>query len=271
MQAALQRSWLPVVAALVALAFSTSAASAQASNDPATMNLPPAEEIYERYIEAIGGRDKGFAIKRKEFRGVYDGEPFENTVILRLWQEYPNKWALRISEPAGRTVNSVFDGEHGWQSVEPGRSMWLEGTKALEMRENAEFYGEANYKERYKSIETLRRAVFRDKECYLVASETHSGRKYIVVFEVDSGLQAGVQAYVTEGAKRLPFTVTYDKYQEFDGIMIPTEITQQIARDGARPSIWKLRDAIFGGDEHDYSAPESMGEPPADDGSASGG
>lgn len=219
--------------------------------------LPTADELFERHIEAIGGRDAVFAQTSRRISGIYTGPPFEFPVRLTIWQDAPNRFHLRLAEPAGATMDVGFDGKTGWRAVSGASAQKLEGQDLAELRQTADFYGEANYSVRYPERQTVGTATLGDKSVYVVAVKTIDGRELFVMFDTETGLFTGTRSKFADpsGAVREMISVI-SEYEDAGGVLYPRRIEQLIGGLEKRITYeYRKVEVDVPDDGHDYSMP----------------
>ncbi len=230
-------------------------------DNAAEEELPKAEDLFERYVEAIGGREKMKEITSRRVDGRYVGRPFNFAARLTLWQEYPNKFHLKIHEPAGVTIELAFDGKVGWER-QPGIGLRLvEGIRLLELRDTADFWGEANWEERYVAMKTLGVVdSFGGQSAYAVHVKTLSGREKLVVFSKETGLYLGTRTMTVSPDTGEPtrFESVLKAYKEFGGVKYPMGMIQRFegGEDGIKIDYAKVE--INSEEKHDFSMPEEL-------------
>ncbi len=231
-----------------------------ATPEKAAAPLPEASEIFERYIEALGGQEKLDGIRNRRITGTYTGDPFQFKASVQVWWEADGRFHQRVSEPAGLRYDLwVVDGMT-WSVVMDGEPTPMGGIQRQELLDTADFHGEANYKNRYKEIETLREAKAGDTPVYIVRAVTHAGRPHTLFFAKDSGLLLGNRVPVTgpNGSMR-DMTVRVQNYKEIaDGVLYPTLFVQDFGSE-APPNRFEFTEIeINVDDEHEYPVPENV-------------
>lgn len=195
-------------------------------------DLPPAEAIFERYVQVIGGWDVLQAVTSRKLEGRLTTRPQRSRAFVTLWQQAPDKFLLRVERPGAETLEIGFDGRIGWRRV--GEQVgYVQGDELARMRDAADFHGEANYKARYRSMETVGEVKYRDQPAYAVRTESVSGKVYLNYFEKETGLLRGVHAMVGEEGQELPMLVELTDYRELGGVLYPFKtIRRQQMPDG---------------------------------------
>lgn len=213
-------------ALLLGVAMTGQAAMAQddAPAEPAAADqeqeLPSAESLFERHIEAIGGKEKVFEIKTRSFAATlkfYQGgnEDPVQTGILRVYAEAPDHLIQEIIFPGVSTTKKYFDGEAGW-TIEQGKAPVAMETEELErFAVGARFYTEADYANHYKSYKTINQQDANGKQIYLVQVEHFSGRQEVLAFDDETGLIIGVAGVRNIQGQQVEYRRSYEDYTDF--------------------------------------------------------
>ena len=248
----------PLIALLLSTLLFSPAASAQ--------ELPSAQALFEDYIEAIGGRENLEGKTKRKMSGRFEGAPFEFPARLTVWQEAPDKLHYRIEEPAGLVIQLGYDGEDAWQGSSRGGYQYITGGMQLQsMIEDADFFGEPNYIERYSEISTRGLFQINGRNTYAVgATFRDDGRSRVLYFDPDSKLIVAMRVFVfdEEGNETL-MTLRYDDYEFFDGVRYPTKVTQEFQGSAGSSIFIYTRVEHEFEDNHDFSAPEGTVRPTA--------
>lgn len=243
--------------------------------EPATdAELPPAEEILNRFIEVIGGKEKMKEIKSLRIDGRYSGRPFKFAARLTLWKEHPNQFHLKIAEPAGETIEMAFDKGDGWERQPGLGARPIEGLRLIEMKDTADFWGEANWEERYVSTQTVGEiANFNGERAYVVHVNAVSGREKMLVFSVESGLYVGTRTLTVHPDTGEPaeYESVLGPYKEFGGVKMPMGMTQRWVNGADSVKIEYTSIEVNPEEKHDFGPPDDLQELPADEGGSKGG
>ncbi|USN99593.1 MAG: hypothetical protein H6810_02710 [Phycisphaeraceae bacterium] len=249
--------------ALLACAAFRAAATPQPGTAPASpaasADLPPAEEIFERYIEAIGGREKIDQIHNRRIEGTFAGEPFEFRASLKIWWEEDGRYHQFVSEPAGLRFNIMRNGDYTWVQVQDKDPSFLGGMQRVELIDTADFTGEVNYKNRYREYRTVGKAKADEQPVWVVQAITHIGRPHMLYFNRDTGLLVGTRVPTTgKDNKPHEMMVRVGNYQEFGGVLYPTLVQQQFVGTDRTSEYRYTSIEVNVDDGHDYTVPDSI-------------
>jgi hypothetical protein len=213
--------------ALVALAGLVLPAVFARAQDQAT-KLPPAKEILAKHLKAIGGKDAILKHKSSHSKGKYEVPAQGITGELEILMAAPNKMLVKVNIPGIGEILQGFDGKVGWSLNPATGPALIEGKPLDDLRDSAAFHGAADEEKNYKSMETLERTKFDDKECYKVKLVRKSGKEVVQFFDAKTGLLAGSQSKQETPQGAFDVTTTLSDYKEFGGIKTATKTTQDL-------------------------------------------
>ncbi|HEX2076917.1 MAG TPA: hypothetical protein VHG08_04385 [Longimicrobium sp.] len=196
------------VLAAAALALFTAPAAAQP--------MPQAQQVIDRYVEAIGGREKAmsFQSRRLEYEMNISGTVIGMNVAMRR----PNLGLVVMQTPMGE-IRSGVNGDVVW-AVGPMGAQKMEGAQAEDIRIRTAFDADILF-DIYPTMETVERAEYGGKACWKVRMVTASGTEMHRCFDVETGLM--VATIQSQGGVEV--TAVFDEYKEFDGLKYPAHST----------------------------------------------
>lgn len=225
-----------------------------------TSNLPEAEAIFKRYVEALGDPEAMKQIHSMKIDGRYVGRPFEFAARLTIWREYPNKFHLKIAEPAGETIEVGFDGSKGWER-QPGVGLrMIEGLRLIELRDSSDFWGEANWETRYIEWKVLGRTTVDGQKALGVYVKALSNREKALLFSEETGLYLGSRTFTVHPGTGQPseFETVLKPYKEFDGVKIPMGMLQRFKGDEKATEFDYVKLVLNPDEKHDFSPPAEL-------------
>lgn len=187
----------------------------------AIANIDP-KIVFEKYIDAIGGRD-AFA-KVEDKTTIMRGSAMGQSITLIVKQKAPNK--LRDEVKAGGMEQIVIcDGEKASMTVMDKkievREKELESLKIeadMGFMLNPENFGVTLF---YEGVEKIN-----EKDAVKIKLQLPSGTKWYMYFDLESGFKVRedreVQTQMGSGVQ----TIDYGDYKEIEGIKYPFKIVQ---------------------------------------------
>lgn len=184
-----------------------------------------AESIYEKYIEALGGRSKLEKVKSlyRELSMEVAGAPMALTMISA---KQKGMFLQEIKMGENVVQKQVFDGKNG-------KSGGMMGNKELteedleNMAKEAEMFPVLNYNEDGNSFRVAGIEEINGSDAYKVMVTDKDGDTSVEYFNVESGLLVKtIQTVEGENGESQTITTEVTSYTEVDGIMFRDEVIQ---------------------------------------------
>ena len=107
-------------------------------------SLPSGEALFQRYIEAIGGREAMRGLRNRVIHGTVSWDDAPTPHILTVYQQAPTMVRIELEEPGQGTTVKAYDGEHGWTRITGRQPVLLHDEQAESLAQTAVFHGEAD-------------------------------------------------------------------------------------------------------------------------------
>ena len=187
-----------------------------------------AQAVYQRYVEALGGRAALEQYSSNTAIGEFSMPAQGITGDLEVHAMAPNLLAIRVEIPGIGVVRTGYNGEVAW-SVNPMMGpMVLEGLMLNQMRQQADFKGPLNIQAYIDTAEVVGEENFDGRPCQKIRLVTKWGEEYFEYYDVATGLLAG-NVRTQEGPMgAMEATTIITDYQDFGGILVPTRTVQQV-------------------------------------------
>ena len=181
--------------------------------------LPTIDQLLEKYIRAIGGRDAQEKIKTRIAIGEWDNVTRGVRFPIEIYSKAPNKRVeiLDASENRGITGRG-YDGTSGWSMnmTETGLRP-LEGAELAMIARESDFYRALRLDQLYKRLTVTAKENIEAREVYVVEAVPETGNPEKLYFEVASGLL--FRRDVVYG--KTPVHHYFEDYKDIDGIKLP--------------------------------------------------
>ena len=201
-----------------------------AANAPAG---PSADQLLEKYLEALGGADALQKISSRVEKGTmtgFGGRRFPIEVLSKA----PDKRMSVMHLPNGDSV-TVYDGHAGWMG-NPGmplREMTGGDLEAVNL--DADFYFPVHIKQAFSQLRVRPPDKVGDHEAYAVFGIKPGQPPVRLYFDAQSGLLVRLVRYEETPLGRNPTQIDYADYRDSGGVKVPFRRT--IARPGGRFTI----------------------------------
>lgn len=225
---------------------------------PATApaDLPPAQSIIDRHIEAIGGRKAIMGHSSTHMTGTMTIPGAGMTGQLDVYAAKPNRVFSKMTLAGVGEILEGFDGKVGW-SISPMTGPMLTSEKELEDRKfDSDFYGDATTDTRYKSIKTVEKTTFEGRPVYKLSLIRPDGKEDFEYFDVETGFRIGRQVTRETPMGPLSSVQVTTEYKKFGDMTHPVSLkvsvgpqqlvltTTAVEYDNVDPAVFELPPAI---------------------------
>jgi hypothetical protein len=201
--------------------------SGASKNSPTSSALPTVQQVMDRYIKALGGRDAIFRHKSMTVRGTV--EPFKGPSLDRVVYYKGSKTLYKVTLPDGKVYEEGFDGTIAWQLHPRNGPAILEGDVVQSKARDADMYYPARILDYFNSMEVVEVADFEGHICYHLKGTNKWGKINEHFYDVNSGLLIGYRFNSSWRGGSGDESEVFSDYKEFDGWLIPTRVTNKSA------------------------------------------
>ena len=190
-------------------------------------NLPPATEIFERYAQSLGGKNRLKAINTRVVSGSIDITDFGIRAKAVIEEKAPFFRKFSLQAPGLGETLEIYTENQGWIK---SPSQGVVQKSAAELRLNKRingFYRDLNFENIYKSFSVQELAKSQNEDVYLVECTSGAGEIDRLYFSVSSGLLVREEPFSVAQDGNSKFTIYYEEYGSFNGISYPSKITVQ--------------------------------------------
>ncbi len=183
---------------------------------------PTADEIYDKYIAAIGGAANLAKIKSRSIKANRvepDGKTTEAETIFFK----DNKYAAATTYGKA-VVTEGFDGTNAWKQGGEGPIV-LKADEAEQIKREAELFVPTNLKAVYTKLDFRFVDRLDGRDVYFVLGTTASGIRERLVFDVQTGYLVRRSAATQTVLGNFIYQVDYADHKDFGGVKVPTKIT----------------------------------------------
>jgi photosynthetic reaction center cytochrome c subunit len=183
---------------------------------------PTADQVFAKYIQAVGGAQKLAAVKSFVGKGTYEGydtdhepNPFE------VYAKSPNQRATIVHFRIGEGIR-VTDGRNAWvaSSDKPQPVMTLSGGELAGAKIDATSMFPTQLRATYPNWKVGDTTI--DDKPVIIAQGTAPGRTSVkLFFEKDSGLLVRLVRYDPTVIGTNPIQIDYGDYRDVNGVKMP--------------------------------------------------
>ena len=203
-------------AAGAAAAAGTHAVQPQASPSP-TPALPSADDIFNKYVMAIGGQQAIDKLKSRVAKGTLV-QVNGNTFQFEVYQVAPDQSYQIVTTPQG-PFERGFNGTVGWEKSARGVRE-LTGGELAQFRAANNLFGLIKLKEQFTRARVGKDKIG-DREVYVVNGASADGKRQRLFFDIETGLLLRRMIYTPTMIGVIPEQADFEDYREVDGIKFP--------------------------------------------------
>jgi hypothetical protein len=229
---------MPALAALLVVPLYAQTPAGQAPATPAPIAkaspstnaaLPPARDVLDRHVKAIGGREAVLSHKSAHATGTFS-VPASGMVgtIETFNATNPDRLLVRITIPGLGEMLNGYDGSHGWAVTPMTGPMLQQGKELDQTKLDADFYGELRDPKKYTSIKTLEKTAFEGRPCYKLSLMRIDGNEDFEFYDVETGLRAGSINTRESPMGTVTTTSVEGGYKKFGNMLQATTLAQKM-------------------------------------------
>ena len=190
------------------------AAEPQASPSP-TPAMPSAEEVFNKYIAAIGGQANIDKIKSRQLKGNIV-QANGTTIPYEILQAAPDKFHI-VATIEQDTIERGFNGTAGWEKTARGVRD-LTAVEVTQLQSAIGLFRQLKLKEQYTSARVRGRDKIGDRPVYVIVGTTADNNQERLFFDAETGLLLRRITYLKTMLALIPQQVDFDDYRDVDGV-----------------------------------------------------
>ncbi|HYK87244.1 MAG TPA: hypothetical protein VE398_00635 [Acidobacteriota bacterium] len=188
--------------------------------------LPTADQIVDKYVEALGGRAAIEKVTSRVAKGTFDIPAFGASGTFEAYAKAPDKNITIIDVPGFGVIKQAFDGTVAWEDNPQSGLNEKSGTALARAKLDGNFFRDLKLKELYPKMAVKGKEKVGDKDAYVIEATPTGMTAETWYFDTGTGLLVRADAE-REGPNGVTMVQLYfDDYKEVDGIKIPSAIRQ---------------------------------------------
>ncbi|HUJ38978.1 MAG TPA: hypothetical protein VLW54_00420 [Candidatus Acidoferrales bacterium] len=182
---------------------------------------PTAQQIFERYTQAVGGRAAWEKLNSRVSRGTVRIEGIEGTGTLLVYERAPNIQLSVMKLQNGYVFRDGFDGKAGWEQDPSGKVKDVKGAREADRKALSDFYSEVNLATIYPHAKTAGQRTADGRLANVVEACVPGGQQRLLYFDAESGLLFRTDLFENPLSPTPTVVEREDDYREVDGIKYP--------------------------------------------------
>lgn len=206
-------------------------------------DLPPAQEIIDRYVEAIGGRAAASAAIATQASGSFEVPGMGLTGNLVTVNAPDGAMVMKVTVPGMGEILSGYTGEVGWSMDPVTGARLLEGAELTSMEEQADPRYRVRDAALFQSVSTVGENTYEEQDCWVVQYTWLSGRTTNECYSKDSGLMVASITTQESPMGEVEVVSLMQEYQQYGELLYPTVLRQQMM---GQEQVMRLTEVLVG-------------------------
>jgi zinc protease len=188
--------------------------------------MPTVDQILDKYIQAIGGKDAVQKINSRVSKGTFELEQMPGDATTEIYQKAPNKIFTDTESGSFGAYKRGFNGTVGWEDNPQAGLADITGGQLADMKRGADFYRDVKLKDLYPKRTLKGKETVNGKDAYVVELTPAEGSAETWSFDADSGLAVRVQSQMEGPNGVVDLDTSLADYRDVDGVKYPFLIHQ---------------------------------------------
>jgi hypothetical protein len=182
---------------------------------------PTAEQIIDKYYQAVGGIEAIEKLKSRVMKGtLITGQGTE--VGYELSQSGPDSVLAVLTTPQG-VVERALTGATGWEKTDRGIRD-LTDFEISYIRRYSLLYVDLKLKDQFSRVSFGGKQKIDGRDVYVVRGTTTSGKRETLFFDAETGLLTRRTSSTTTPVGTIPDQVDFSDYKDVEGMKLPFTI-----------------------------------------------
>lgn len=216
---------------------------------------PTAEAVLERAVKAQYG-EKYSGLKSLRATGTFAIPAQGMSGKLTLLSKAPDKTRLSIELPGMGKIEEGSDGKIAWASDPMAGLREKTGTERTQALFSADFYGEANWRKRYKKVTFKGEETLDGRKVHVLTLEAEGLEPMTESFDAETGLPCRQQMTADTAQGKMPVDARLSDYRAIEGeafgkivmayknVQSVAAMSQEMVIDKFEPNV-EIDDAVF--------------------------
>jgi hypothetical protein len=191
-------------------------------------DLPSAESILDRYVEATGGREAYESRTSEVAHGKMEMGAVGVSGELTSYAKPGLQYLVINLAGVGKVEQGVKDGIVWENSILQGPRIKTGDERAAALRD-ALFNAPIHWRKIYPTVETVGIESINGEDAYRVLQTPTEGNAVTTYYSVDTGLAIKLSTTVASQMGNIPVEAAMSEYKEFDGVLAPTKMVETVA------------------------------------------
>ena len=187
--------------------------------------LPSADQLLDKYVAAVGGKDAIQKINSRVVKGTLDVVTFGASGTFETDTKAPNKTVMTAEFAGYGTVIQCYDGKTGWASDPQAGFHEMTGAELATFKRSADLQAVLHTKDHYKKLTVTGKGKVGDHDAYIVEGQPAEGGPEKMYFDTQTGLLTKLEMPSPQGSGTV--SMVFEDFKEVDGVKIASTVHQE--------------------------------------------
>ncbi|HEV7902798.1 MAG TPA: c-type cytochrome [Pyrinomonadaceae bacterium] len=197
-------------------------AAASTATPPPRPARPTPEQILQKYLEAVGGRERIAKVQTTVLKGTREASQNRSWPI-EVTLKGADKMAIVANVPQQGAVTQGLSGAQGWIK-NPRGTRAASGDELSTLQRTALMFAPIKIKEPSTSLKPNGRGKVGDRDAWVLMSTAADGTIERYLFDMETGLLLRQTTFTPAVLNLLPEQIDYEDYRDVEGIKLPFTI-----------------------------------------------
>jgi hypothetical protein len=200
----------------------TSGRAQQSGKTSVPEKLPNAQDVIERYEQAVGGKAAWEKLHSRVRKGTIEFTEIGLKGTVELKEQAPDKLLLVAEVPGLGEFSRGFDGTTGWAQDPQSGARIMSGNELADTRREAQFYMPLRLMELYPKMDVTGKQKVEGRDVYEVKAAAADGASRTFDFDAKSGYLVRLAGEEASADGKYQVELFLEDYKDFNGVMLPT-------------------------------------------------
>jgi photosynthetic reaction center cytochrome c subunit len=202
---------------------------------PPRETLPTAEQVLEKYYQAIGGAAAIDKVKTRVMKGTLTTANGA-AIGYELTQAGPDMVVSTVSSPDSGVIERGFNGTVAWEKSQRGlRDL---GADTFAVFRRLSLYHDLKLAPQFTRM-TVGKGKINDRDVYVLRVTSVEGKREQLFFDAQTGLLIRRSQTIPTPIGNIPEQIDFEDYRDVDGLKMPFTVRQSSV-DASSPAVKKF-------------------------------
>ena len=187
----------------------------------AAADLPKGETLMDKYIEVTGGKAAYSKMHSQMMTGTMEFPAMGLKGKLTIYAAEPDKQYFEVNFEGVGKMQEGSNGEIAWANSAMQGPRIKEGGEKAESLMRGKFNSELNWRDMYKTVETLALETVNGKQCYKILATPKSGNPKTLWYDKDSNLMVKMSAVTATPQGDIQSDTSVSDYRKEGDVLWP--------------------------------------------------